>query len=107
MHYEVYMHTREKLMELASGERSKLKEKMNQSIDSVASGSSVASCITREQDGMGKDQIETEKRRLEKVARRQQKELLRMLVSVLACVLFPGLKLRCWCTWTILILHQF
>jgi hypothetical protein len=31
----------------------------------------------------GRDQIDVERRRLEKVARRQQKELLRMLVSVL------------------------
>jgi hypothetical protein len=85
MHYEVYLHTREKLMELASAERSKLQQRMNASIESGDSntiGSAWSSHHGFAEDGLGMEQME--KRRLEKVARRQQKELLRMLVSLMS-----------------------
>lgn len=85
MHYEVYLHTREKLMELASAERSKLQQRMNASIESGDSntiGSALSSHYGLAEDGLGMEQME--KRRLEKVARRQQKELLRMLVSLMS-----------------------
>lgn len=75
------MHTREKLMELAVGERDRLKEKMNESMESSESGTVGTGLTSCREDGMGRDHIEIEKRRLEKVAKRQQKELLRMLVS--------------------------
>ena len=67
-------------MELASGERARLAEEA-ESVES-ASGTSLCDGPSLDRGRMGQDQIEMEKRRLEKVARRQQKELLRMLVSV-------------------------
>jgi hypothetical protein len=80
MHYEVYLHTREKLMELASTERSKLKQHMEaSSMESGDSGTIGTLSLHGLDEEGGRDQIENEKRRLEKVARRQQKELLRML----------------------------
>lgn len=86
MRYEVYIHTRDKLFELASEERGKLMEQ-NKSMNSdtnmsISSSSTDAMNSTISYDTSNvSNQIEMEKRRLEKVARRQQKELLRMLVS--------------------------
>lgn len=88
MRYEVYVHTRDKLFELASGERGKLMEQnksmnndSNMSIGSISTDA-MNSTISYDTSNVSVgNQIEMEKRRLEKVARRQQKELLRMLVS--------------------------
>jgi hypothetical protein len=78
MRFEVYSHTREKLMQIASDERTKLAAKANDSVITV--GSDLGSKLSfLDQEANNATLIEIEKRRLEKVARRQQKELLRML----------------------------
>ena len=83
MKYEVYCMTREKLIEVASEERGKLAAKGNDSFsttDSVSFASSKTSLVAPiDQEQEISTLIENEKRRLEKVARRQQKELMRML----------------------------
>ncbi|KAL7539401.1 hypothetical protein ACHAXR_011869 [Thalassiosira sp. AJA248-18] len=87
MKYEMYARTREKLYQVASDERSKLEAKSmaghNASFSttdsvSIVSKSSMATSIDRKEQEVS-TLIENEKRRLEKVAQRQQKELMRML----------------------------
>ena len=80
MRYEAYAHTRDKLMELASGEKARLVEEA-ESVDAAGGASLCGGPSSLNRGQIGQDHIEMEKRRLEKVAKRQQKELLRMLVS--------------------------
>lgn len=75
-------------MELASEERNRLMEKEKaevnngeMSVDRSVDSSCWESQMGENSYSAGRDQIDVERRRLEKVARRQQKELLRMLVS--------------------------
>lgn len=80
MKYEVYQRTREKLYDVASEERAKLKAKADRSMScsfSTTDSASMATSVDKEQEIS--TLIENEKRRLEKVANRQQKELMRML----------------------------
>ena len=87
MKYEMYSRTREKLYETASNERGKLLVKAKKANDSFTSTNdsvsaysktSLATSIDRKEQEIS-TLIENEKRRLEKVAKRQQKEMLRML----------------------------
>ena len=87
MKYEVYSRTRERLYETASEERGKLLVKAQKSNDSFTSTNdsvstysktSLATSIDRKEQDIS-TLIENEKRRLDKVAKRQQKEMMRML----------------------------
>lgn len=83
MRFEAYSYTRSKLMQVVSNERSKLAARANTSNDSFSTNDSV-SFISKTSSLDRKEQevstlIENEKRRLEKVANRQKKELIRML----------------------------
>lgn len=87
MKYEIYMRTRDKLFTTAKDERAKLlasKPKTTNNNDSYTSTNdsvsaysktSLSSSIDRKESTL----VEIEKLRLEKVAARQQKELMRML----------------------------
>ena len=86
MRFEMYARTREKLMQIASEERQRLVAKAESAVnesfsttDSVSlfSKSSLATSINPEKEIS--TLVEQEKRRLEKIAKRQEKELLRML----------------------------
>jgi len=86
MRYEMYCRQREKLMHVASEEKSKLEAKTNIGNNSFSSTDSFSiiskTSMASSADGKEKEistLIEIEKRRLEKVALRQQKELMRML----------------------------
>ena len=80
MKYEVYSRTRERLYETASEERGKLLNSFTSTNDSVStySKTSLATSIDRKEQDIS-TLIENEKRRLDKVAKRQQKEMMRML----------------------------
>eukprot|EP00804_Cyclotella_cryptica_P019869 CCRYP_021135-RE/>CCRYP_021135-RE protein AED:0.33 eAED:0.35 QI:0/0.5/0.28/1/0.66/0.42/7/575/569 len=79
MRFEVYCHNREKLMQVASHERSKLAAKANDSMSTTDSATTASKGSFRYQEQKNATLIEIEKKRLEKMAKRQQKELLRML----------------------------
>ena len=89
MKYEMYMRTRDKLFATAKDERAKLlasnlctnnNDSYTSTNDSVSvySKTSLSSSIYRKNQEIS-TLVEIEKRRLEKVAARQQKELMRML----------------------------
>jgi len=85
MRFEMYCRTREKLMQVASDERSKLAAQANTSNDSFSTTDSV-SIVSKNSMATYLDKeheistiIENEKRRLEKIATRQQKEMMTML----------------------------
>lgn len=85
MKYEMYMRTRDKLFATAKDERAKLLASNNNDSytstnDSVSaySKTSLSSSIDRKNQEIS-TLVEIEKRRLEKVAARQTKELMRML----------------------------
>lgn len=72
MRFEVYSHTREKLMQLALEEHAKLQVKVNATHDSISTCDSSTN--------VSKTSLHrTEEDRLERVAKRQEKELRRML----------------------------
>ena len=80
MRYEAYAFTRNKLYQLASAERSKLAAKTNTSSDSMSvSGHCSVSIVSSNSSGREATLIENERKRLEKMANRQKKELLRLL----------------------------
>ena len=83
MRFEMYSRTREKLMQVASIERSKLVAKAHVINDSFSTNDSISmvSKVSSLEDQREKIStlIQNEKRRLEKVANRQKKELIRML----------------------------
>ena len=82
MRHEAYIQRRHDLIHMVRGERQKVINQEAEMVDAFASGGKsklTAEDILKEQEAQGATLIENEKKRIQKLQRRQQKELESML----------------------------